>query len=134
MSISRPEDFFVLEHLEDKYDVPILSEWENFPEAMVISGGGFNKHTIGSVKRKFEELIDASSNMNATLDKTKSGSLPLAFYMEELPGGSSNAQILLLVRADMANFEVRRVLVDPAAMWTSCTPTSSKLCSSTSVT
>ncbi|MCI53061.1 hypothetical protein A2U01_0074307, partial [Trifolium medium] len=30
--------------------------WENFPQALVISGGGFNKNTIGSVKRKFEEL------------------------------------------------------------------------------
>ncbi|MCH80166.1 hypothetical protein A2U01_0000929 [Trifolium medium] len=115
MSISRPEDFFVPEHFEDKYTAPILTKWEKFPEAIVISGGGYNKVTIGSVKRKFEELIDASSNTNATLDKTKGGSLPLAFYKEELPGGSANAQILLLVRADMANFEVRRVLVDPGS-------------------
>ncbi|MCI40048.1 hypothetical protein A2U01_0061280, partial [Trifolium medium] len=62
-----------------------------------------------------EELIDASSNLSATLDKTKSGSLPLAFYREELPGGSANAQIPLLVRADMANFEVRRILMDPGS-------------------
>ncbi|MCI53882.1 hypothetical protein A2U01_0075129, partial [Trifolium medium] len=33
---------------------------------------------------------------------------------EELPGGSANAQIPLLVRADMANFDVHRVLVDPS--------------------
>ncbi|MCI64923.1 hypothetical protein A2U01_0086181, partial [Trifolium medium] len=37
---------------------------------------------------------------------------PLSFYLEELPGGSANAQIPLLVRADVANFDVRRVLVD----------------------
>ncbi|MCI20469.1 hypothetical protein A2U01_0041631, partial [Trifolium medium] len=43
MSISRPEDFFAPEYLEDKYAAPILTKWENFPEAMVISGGGFNK-------------------------------------------------------------------------------------------
>ncbi|MCI65730.1 hypothetical protein A2U01_0086988, partial [Trifolium medium] len=61
------------------------------------------------------ELIDASSNQNATLDKTKGGSLPLAFYREELPGGSANANIPLLIPADMANFEVRRVLVDPGS-------------------
>ncbi|MCI73282.1 hypothetical protein A2U01_0094546, partial [Trifolium medium] len=78
-------------------------------------GGGYNKITIGSVKRKFEELIDASSNLNASLDKTKGGSLPLAFYREELPGGSANAQIPLLVRADMANYEVCRILIDPGS-------------------
>ncbi|MCI86379.1 hypothetical protein A2U01_0107660, partial [Trifolium medium] len=54
-----------------------------------------------------------SSNMSATLDKTKCKSLPLEFYLEELPGGSANANIHLLIRADMANFEVHRVLVDP---------------------
>ncbi|MCI80051.1 hypothetical protein A2U01_0101322, partial [Trifolium medium] len=48
----------------------------------------------------FEELIDASSKMNATLDKAKGRSIPLAFYLEELPGGSANSQIPLLVRAD----------------------------------
>ncbi|MCI88809.1 hypothetical protein A2U01_0110097, partial [Trifolium medium] len=55
------------------------------------------------------------SNMSATLDKTKCKSLPLAFYREELRGGSANANIPLLIRVDMANFEVRRVLVDPGS-------------------
>ncbi|MCI55312.1 hypothetical protein A2U01_0076562, partial [Trifolium medium] len=48
-----------------------LSRWENFPRAMVIFGSGFNKITIRSVKRKFEELIGEPSNMSATLDKAK---------------------------------------------------------------
>ncbi|MCI80645.1 hypothetical protein A2U01_0101916, partial [Trifolium medium] len=48
-------------------------------------------------------------------DMTKCKSLPLAFYLEELPGGSANANIPLLVWADMANYEVRRVLVDLAS-------------------
>ncbi|MCI76480.1 hypothetical protein A2U01_0097750, partial [Trifolium medium] len=56
-----------------------------------------------------------SSNMSATLDQTKCKSLPLAFYLEELPGGSANANIPLLIRADMANFEVRRVLIVPGS-------------------
>ncbi|MCI63769.1 hypothetical protein A2U01_0085026, partial [Trifolium medium] len=30
-----------------------------------------------------------------------------AFYLEELPGGSANANIHLLIRTDMANFEAR---------------------------
>ncbi|MCI48783.1 hypothetical protein A2U01_0070026, partial [Trifolium medium] len=42
-------------------------------------------------------------------------SLPLVFYLMELPGGSANTNIHLLIRADMANFEVRRVLVDPGS-------------------
>ncbi|MCI82106.1 hypothetical protein A2U01_0103380, partial [Trifolium medium] len=68
-----------------------------------------------SVKRKFEELIGESSNMSATLEKAKCKSLPLAFYLEELPRGSANANIPLLIREDMANFEVHRVLVDPGS-------------------
>ncbi|MCI94238.1 hypothetical protein A2U01_0115536, partial [Trifolium medium] len=57
--------------------------------------------TIGSVKRKFEELINASSGQSATPDKPKKGFVPLSFYLEELPGGSANVQIPLLIRADM---------------------------------
>ncbi|MCI71000.1 hypothetical protein A2U01_0092263, partial [Trifolium medium] len=53
--------------------------------------------------------------MSATLDKTKCKSLPLSFYLEELPGGSANSNIPLLIREDMANFEVHRVLVDPGS-------------------
>ncbi|GAU47137.1 hypothetical protein TSUD_379150, partial [Trifolium subterraneum] len=47
-----------------------------------------------------------------TLGKPKTSSQPLSFYLEELPGGSTNSQIPLLVRADMANFDVQRILVD----------------------
>ncbi|MCI51770.1 hypothetical protein A2U01_0073014, partial [Trifolium medium] len=47
-----------------------------------------------------------------TVDRPKKGSVPLGFYMEELPGGAANAHIPLLIRADMANFDVRRILVD----------------------
>ncbi|MCI65299.1 hypothetical protein A2U01_0086557, partial [Trifolium medium] len=36
--------------------------------------------------------------MSATLDQTKCKSLPLVFYLEELPGGSANANIPLLIR------------------------------------
>ncbi|MCI74058.1 hypothetical protein A2U01_0095322, partial [Trifolium medium] len=62
LSISRPEDFVILEHMENAYPLPTLNKsptlnkWEDFAGAMVISGGGFDKHTIGSIKRKFEEL------------------------------------------------------------------------------
>ena len=80
------------------------SPWESFPTAMVISGGGFNTHTVGSVKRRFDQLIEANSEMDATLDKFRGGSHPLAFYMEELLGGAPNSIIPLLVRACMANF------------------------------
>ncbi|MCI76002.1 hypothetical protein A2U01_0097271, partial [Trifolium medium] len=55
MCISRPEDFFVPEDVSA--EINALSRWENFPQDMVIFGGEFNKVTIGSVKRKFEELI-----------------------------------------------------------------------------
>ncbi|MCI66179.1 hypothetical protein A2U01_0087437, partial [Trifolium medium] len=60
----RPGDFYVPEDVSAEFSA--LSRWENFPHAMVISGGGFNKINIGSVKRKFDELIGESSNMSAT--------------------------------------------------------------------
>ncbi|GAU50050.1 hypothetical protein TSUD_408460 [Trifolium subterraneum] len=56
-SVTRPEDFYVPDKLKDTYAPLILNEWENFPETMVISEGVFYKHIIGSVKRKFGELI-----------------------------------------------------------------------------
>jgi len=40
---------------------------------------------------------------------------PLVFYDSELPGGALNSAIPLLVRASMANIEVRRVLIDTGA-------------------
>ncbi|GAU39725.1 hypothetical protein TSUD_144910 [Trifolium subterraneum] len=91
LAISRPEDFLPLQADEEKGALDYLAahldgSWENFLGALVISGGGFNPITIGSIKRKFDE--------------------------EEVPGGSPNFQIPLLVRAKMANFDVRRILVD----------------------
>ncbi|CAJ2629809.1 unnamed protein product [Trifolium pratense] len=108
LAISRAEDFFVPDYLDDTYVAPTLSKWDALAHAMVISAGGFDKQTVGSIKRKFEELLDGSSNMSATLDKPKGQSRPISFYMEELPGGAANSQIPLLIRADMANMDVRR--------------------------
>ncbi|MCH81950.1 hypothetical protein A2U01_0002744 [Trifolium medium] len=60
-AISWLEDFLpppdadeegLMKHLTAYMD----GSWENFPKALVILGGGFNKTTIGSIKRKFEEL------------------------------------------------------------------------------
>ncbi|PNX62802.1 hypothetical protein L195_g061320, partial [Trifolium pratense] len=79
---------------------------------MVITGGGINRNTFGSVKRKFEELESICSVDPITVAPPKEGSIPLAFYKEEVPGGSPNYQIPLLVRARMANFDVHRILVD----------------------
>ncbi|KAK2443631.1 hypothetical protein QL285_014717 [Trifolium repens] len=107
MSITQPEDFYISEEVSAR-----LSKWENFPSAMVITGGGFNTYIVGSVKKKFDELISASSKMSSVLDTTKGTSVPLSFYLEELPGGSPNSQIPLLIQASMANFDVHRILVD----------------------
>ncbi|GAU41791.1 hypothetical protein TSUD_379290 [Trifolium subterraneum] len=79
--------------------------WENFPGALVISGGGFNPITIGSIKRKFDELEKTSLVGEIKITEVKESSVPLAFYREEVPGGSPNFQIPLLVRAKMANFD-----------------------------
>ena len=54
MSISRPKDF----SYPDMENIPLYfsshSPWESFPTTMVISSGGFNRHTVGSVKRRFD--------------------------------------------------------------------------------
>ncbi|GAU34804.1 hypothetical protein TSUD_394300, partial [Trifolium subterraneum] len=117
LAISRPGDFLPLQTDEEKGALDYLAvhldgSWENFPGALVISGGGFNPITIGSIKRKFDELEKASPVEEIKITEVKENSVPLAFYREEVPGGSPNFQIPLLVRAKMANFDVRRILVD----------------------
>ncbi|MCI44885.1 hypothetical protein A2U01_0066124, partial [Trifolium medium] len=75
-AISRPEDFLpspgsdeegLMKHLTAHMD----DSWENFPKALVISGGGFNKNTIGLVKRKFEELESICSVNPVTVSQIK---------------------------------------------------------------
>lgn len=88
------------------------SPYESFTSTTVISGGGFNKLMMGSVKQKFEELILASSGKTTTLNLTKGSSAPIALYKEELLDGAPNSIILLLIHARKANFDVRRILVD----------------------
>ncbi|GAU42637.1 hypothetical protein TSUD_398420 [Trifolium subterraneum] len=122
LAISRPEDFLSLPNNEEKEALDYLAahldgSWENFPGALVISGGGFNPITIGSIKRKFDELEKASPVGEIKITEVKESSVPLAFYREEVPGGSPNFQIPLLVRAKMANFDARRILVDQGSSY-----------------
>ncbi|XP_058758369.1 uncharacterized protein LOC131631595 [Vicia villosa] len=112
MSVTRPEDFYLPDWANAATTYSSHSTWERFPSAMVISGGGFSKLTVGSVKRKFDELISASANVASTFDHAKGSPSSISFYKEELPGGAPNATIPLLIRARMANFDVRRILVD----------------------
>ncbi|XP_058722192.1 uncharacterized protein LOC131593949 [Vicia villosa] len=112
MSITRPEDFYLPDWARSATAPSPHSSWEMFPSAMVISGGGFNKLTVGSVKRKFNELLSSSSSKVAALDHAKGNPSSISFYKEELPGGAPNATIRLLIRARMAHFDVRRILVD----------------------
>ncbi|CAJ2662096.1 unnamed protein product [Trifolium pratense] len=94
------------------FNAHLNGSWENFPKALVITGGGLNKFTLGSVKRKFEELENVCSVTPIAVSRPEEGSDPLAFYKSEVPGGSPNYQIPLLVIARMANFDVHRILVD----------------------
>ncbi|XP_058783996.1 uncharacterized protein LOC131658752 [Vicia villosa] len=112
MSVTRPEDFYLPDWANTETTNSSYSARERFPSAMVISGGVFSKLTVGSVKRKFNELISASASVASTFDHAKGSSSSISFYKEELPGGAPNATIPLLIRARMANFDVRRILVD----------------------
>ncbi|GAU19123.1 hypothetical protein TSUD_79460 [Trifolium subterraneum] len=117
LAITRPEDFLPLpdnneREALDYFAAHLDGSWENFPGALVISGGGFNPITIGSIKRKFDELEKASPVSEIKITMVKESFIPLAFYREEVLGGSPNFQIPLLVRVKMENFDVRRILVD----------------------
>ncbi|XP_050876397.1 uncharacterized protein LOC127080113 [Lathyrus oleraceus] len=112
LCVSRPEDFFLPEPLPEGR-ITALSPWENFPTTLVISGGGTNGESAAlSVKRKFDELLLTAPEQKATLTKYRGKSNPISFFLEELPGGSPNSGIPLLIRAKMAQFDVRRILVD----------------------
>jgi len=103
-----------VEHLGDFPDnveiTPYSCTWEQFPSANVITGGTLDI-SIGSMKRKFEELM----SVNLLAPSNHGGRPPLAFYDSELPSGASNSVIPLLVRASMANTDVCRVLIDTGA-------------------
>ncbi|XP_058755072.1 uncharacterized protein LOC131628226 [Vicia villosa] len=112
MSITRPEDFYLPDGTGASSTLFPQSPREIPPSALVISGGGFSKLIVRSVKRKFDELISTNSSKAATLDLARGGSSSISFYKDELPGGAPNATFPLLIRARMANFDVCRILVD----------------------
>ncbi|XP_058766111.1 uncharacterized protein LOC131639643 [Vicia villosa] len=116
VSITRSEDFYLPGWAKSATTTSPHSAWEMFPSATVISGGGFSKLTVGSVKRKFDELISASASKATTLDHAKGSPSSISFYKEELLDGAPNATIPLLIRARMANFDVRRLLVDQGSL------------------
>jgi hypothetical protein len=60
-AITRPEDFAQGEEVLDHLTSHLNGSWENFPKTLVISGGGFNDKTLGTIKRKFEELESVCS-------------------------------------------------------------------------
>jgi hypothetical protein len=103
-----------VKHLSDFPDnveiTPYSCTWEHFPTANVIIEGTLNV-SMGRMKRKFEELM----SVNLLAPSNLEGRPPLTFYDSELPGGDSNSAIPLLVRASMANADVRRVLIDIGA-------------------
>jgi len=92
--------------------VPYSCTWKQVPSINVITGGTLNI-SIGSMKRKFEEL--RSVNLLIPFNSNIGGRPSLAFYDFELSAGAANSAIPLLVRASMANTDVRRVLVDTRA-------------------
>ncbi|KAI5401072.1 hypothetical protein KIW84_065781 [Lathyrus oleraceus] len=88
--------------------ITALSPWEDFPTTLVISGGGTNGESAAlSVKRKFDELLLTAPEQKATLTKYRGKSNPISFFLEELPGGSPNSAIPLLIRAKMARFDMK---------------------------
>jgi hypothetical protein len=105
MSVAHLGDF------PDNVEItPYSCTWEQFLTANIITGGTLNI-SMGSMKRKFEELM----SINTMAPSSRGGRPPLAFYDSELSGGASNSAIPLLMRASMANADVRRVLIDTGA-------------------
>jgi len=109
MSVKQLDEF--PEHMEI---TPYACTWEQYPTANVITGGS-STLSFGSTKRKFKELLSVNHLVHPG---QKSGGRPLlAFYDHELPGGSPNAAAPLLVQARMANFDVRRFLINTEASY-----------------
>ena len=104
LCVSRPDDFHIPYGIEDDEPMFTHSIWEKFPFAMVIFGGGYIGFFVNSMKRKFNELIDAALIWGK--------SEPITLYLKELHGGAPNSKILLLVRSKLANFGVHHILVD----------------------
>jgi len=109
MSVEQLDKF--PEHMEV---TPYACTWERFPAANIIIGGT-STLTVGSMKRKFEELLRVNHLVQP--GQKAGGRPPLAFYDHELPEGAQNSTIPLLVQAGMANFDVRRVLIDTGASY-----------------
>jgi len=109
MSVEQHEEF--PKHVEI---TSYACTWEFFPTSNIIIGG-VSSLSMGSMKRKFEELL--SVNHLSLSEQKLGGWPPLTFYDHEFPGGSSNYAIPLLIQAYMANFDVKRVLI---ATWASC--------------
>jgi len=99
------------EHMEI---APYSCTLEHFPTANVITDGACTLF-VGSLKWKFKELL--SINHLVHPGQESGGRPPLAFYDHELPGGSPNAVVPLLVQVGMANLDVKRVLINT---WASC--------------
>jgi len=98
ISVEKLRDF-----PNDMEIVPYSCTWEQVPSSNVITGGTMNI-SMGSKKRKFEELM--SVNLVVPSNSNIGGRPPLAFYDSELPSGAANSAIPLLVRASMANTDV----------------------------
>lgn len=105
-SFTRLEDFYVPNEVVFLTYIATHNPCESFPSAMVISGKGDNKMTVGSENRKFEQFITASSNKDSTIDTSQGNSNPIAFYREDLADGFPNSSIHFLVRAQITKFNV----------------------------
>jgi len=106
MSVEQVDEF--PKHVEI---TPYACTWERF-SANVIDEG-VSTLSMGSMKRKFEELL--SVNHLVHHGQKPGGRPPLVFYDHELLRGSPNSAIPHLIQAEMANFDVRRVLIDTGA-------------------
>jgi hypothetical protein len=91
---------------------PYMCSCEHFLTSNIIIGGT-SMLSVESMNRKFEELL--SFNHLVQPGRKSRERPPLAFYDHALPGGAPNSAIPLLVQAWMANFDVRRVIIDTRA-------------------
>lgn len=72
-------------------------------------GGG----TMNTMKRKWKKIMNVSSSSIAEIASHRP---TLAFEDNDFPDGKANKYIPLLMKDVMANFEVRRILVDQGSL------------------
>ena len=81
-----------------------------------ITKGFVEERQTESARRKHLRAIQAAMNVGHALPNRPTPSIPITFSNKDLRGDDANQDDPMVTRAIIANFEVRRVLVDGGSL------------------